>query len=216
MKKLILFIFIIYQTLFSQITQGGVPKYLQNRDVTFIEPDTEILIDRNFMPMVFQYGIEYYMNVDIIEEASLRIDGNNFNYSLGIHSKGAFGIGLIFDNFILSENSELYFYDRENSMYLGSFNASNNKSDRRFPVSIIKSDHIIIELNVPKEEVDEISLNLSSVIHDYTDIMGYYSSESPTREDCNLNVTCPEGMPYQNQINGTIRVTMGVDCVQLL
>ena len=101
------------------------------------------------MPMVFQYGIEYYMNVDIIEEASLRIDGNNFNYSLGIHSKGAFGIGLIFDNFLLSENSELYFYDRENSMYLGSFNASNNKSDRRFLVSIIKSDHIIIELNVP-------------------------------------------------------------------
>ena len=40
--------------------------------------------------------------------------------------------------------------------------------------------------------------------------MNYYSTEATSnREDCNTNVACPEGIGYEDQINGTIRVTMG-------
>ena len=209
MKKYILLISSLSQILFAQISQGGTPKYVQNQDLLYLEPSTDLVIDRNFNSMVFQYGNEFPMNVDVLSRSSLIIEDNIYTYTLGIHSDGAYGIGLIFDNFILSDNSELFFYDRERSMYLGSFNSSNNKSDKIFPVSIIKSDHIIIELSVPEEEIDIVRLNLSTVIHDFTDIMGYYLSEDSVREDCNLNVACPEGIPYQDQINGTIRVTMG-------
>ena len=209
MTKYILLISSLSQILFAQISQGGTPKYVQNQDLLYLEPSTDLVIDRNFNSMVFQYGNEFPMNVDVLSRSSLIIEDNIYTYTLGIHSDGAYGIGLIFDNFILSDNSELFFYDRERSMYLGSFNSSNNKSDKIFPVSIIKSDHIIIELSVPEEEIDIVRLNLSTVIHDFTDIMGYYLSEDSVREDCNLNVACPEGIPYQDQINGTIRVTMG-------
>lgn len=209
MTKYILLISSLSQILFAQISQGGTPKYIQNQDLLYLEPSTDFVIDRNFNSMVFQYGNEFPMNVDVLSKSSLIIEDNIYTYTLGINSDGAYGIGLIFDNFILSDNSELFFYDRERSMYLGSFNSSNNKSDKIFPVSIIKSDHIIIELSVPEEEIDIVRLNLSTVIHDFTDIMGYYLSEDSIREDCNLNVACPEGIPYQDQINGTIRVTMG-------
>ena len=209
MTKYILLISSLSQILFAQISQGGTPKYVQNQDLLYLEPSTDLVIDRNFNSMVFQYGNEFPMNVDVLSRSSLIIEDNIYTYTLGIHSDGAYGIGLIFDNFILSDNSELFFYDRERSMYLGSFNSSNNKSNKIFPVSIIKSDHIIIELSVPEEEIDIVRLNLSTVIHDFTDIMGYYLSEDSVREDCNLNVACPEGIPYQDQINGTIRVTMG-------
>ena len=209
MKKYILLICSLSQILLSQISQGGTPKYPQNQDLVYLEPSTDLVIDRNFNPMVFQYGNEFLMNLDVLNKSSLMIEDNIHIYTLGIHSHGAYGIGLIFDNFVLSDNSELYFYDRERSMYLGSFNSSNNKSDQVFPVSIIKSDYIIIELSIPAEEVDIVRLHLGSIIHDYTDIMGYNLSESSNREDCNLNVACPEGIPYQDQINGTIRVTMG-------
>jgi hypothetical protein len=75
---------------------------------------------------------------------------------------------------------------------------------------INKSDYIIIELTVPGNEAADVRLNLGSIIHDYTDIMGYYSLESQSnREDCNENVACYEGEGYDDQINGTIRVTMG-------
>ena len=40
---------------------------------------------------------------------------------------------------------------------------------------IIKGDHIILELNVPEEELAITRLNIGTVIHDYQDIMGYFS-----------------------------------------
>ena len=209
MKRFILLICLSLSFVFTQITQGGIPKYIDNRDVLYLEPNRDMVVDRDFHPMVFQYGTEYEMNIDILTEAELLIEDDVYTYTLGIHSPGAYGIGLIFDNFYLSENSELYFYDREETMFLGSFNSSNNKRDNIFPVSIIKSDYIIIELSVPQNELKDISLELGSIIHDYTDIMGYYSFNQSDREDCNTNVSCPEGIGYEDQINGTIRVTMG-------
>ena len=95
-------------------------------------------------------------------------------------------------------------YASNGTMYV----STENKSDKIFPVSIIKSDYIIIEVSIPAEEIDIVRLNLSSIIHDYTDIMGYYSSEDSNREDCNINVACPEGIPYEDQINSAAHLDM--------
>jgi len=192
----------------TQIQYGGAPKY--QLDVEYLEPESRNQIDREFHPMVFQYGNEFAMDVDILSNARLDIDNDLYTYTLGIHSPGAYGIGLIFDDFNLTENSELYLYDRELTMYFGKFDSQNNKPTSVFPTSIIKSDYVIIELTVPQNEVEDVRLNLGSIIHDYTDIMGYYALESESnREDCNENVACYEGQGYDDQINGTIRVTMG-------
>ena len=209
MYKIYFIIILLSNFLYSQIAHGGSPKYLQGDDIVYIQPDLDLIVDRNFHPMVFKYGNEYEMDIDILKEASLKVENSVYTYTLGIHSKGALGIGLIFDRFHLTDDSELYFYDSERTMFLGAFNSENNKMDGVFPVSVVKSEYIIIELNIPAEDVDDVHLNLNTIIHDYKDIMGYYSTTQSNREDCNLNVACPQGDPYKNQIDGTIRVTMG-------
>ena len=210
MRIIILFI-LLTANLFSQISYGGIPKYY-DRDISinFIEANRNDLVDRNFNPMVFQFGDEYQTDIDVINTVNPIIDDGNYTYILGIKSPGAYGIGLIFDDFYLSENSNLFIYDRDQTMFLGSFTNNNNKESFVFPTSVAKGDHIIIELTVPEDEIEFIRLNIGSIIHDYEDIMGYFSdSPSSTREDCNTNVVCPEGDGYEDQINGTIRVTMG-------
>ena len=210
MRIMILFILLL-SNIFAQISQGGNPTYY-NRDVTIamIEPNKNNLIDRNFHPMVFQYGDEYQMDIDIMNTVEPINQNGLYTYLIGIESPNAYGIGVIFDDFYLSENANLFIYDAEQTMFLGSFTSSNNKESFVFPTSIIKSDRIIIELNVPYNEVDFVRLNIGSIIHDHEDIMGYFDySNGSTREDCNTNVACPEGVDYENQIDGTIRVTMG-------
>ena len=210
MRITILFIFILISSIFSQISQGGSPKGIDIRDEnTILVYDMESTIDRNFHPMVFQYGIEYDVDFNILE-ITPSISNEENTYYLEVFSEGAYGISLIFDDFYMSENSELFLYDYNQTMFLGSFTSKNNKPDNVFPTSVIKSDRIIIELTVPNDELDQVRLNLDSFIHDYTDIMNYYSTEATSnREDCNTNVACPEGIGYEDQINGTIRVTMG-------
>jgi hypothetical protein len=86
----------------------------------------------------------------------------------------------------------------------------NNKDSEVLSTSIVKSDHVIIELTVPQNEIKNIKLHINSIIHDSTDILNYYNnSSSNSREDCNINVICSEGDDWRDQINGAVRVSMG-------
>ena len=210
MRVSILFI-LLFSNIFTQISNGGSPKFYNRQEsIDFIVPDRDNLIDRGFAPMVFQFGEEYYMDVNILEVSTPVIDNGIYTYLIGIESPGAYGIGFIFDDFYLSQNSTLFIYDEQRTNFLGSFTSQNNKDSFILPTAIAKGDRIIIELNIPENELEITRLNIGSLIHDYEDIMGYFShSSGSSREDCNINVACPEGDEFQDQINGTIRVTMG-------
>ena len=210
MRTFILFTILLLSMSYTQISQGGNPKYLlRDIQINSIEPDINNLVDRDFHPMVFQYGDEYSVNIDVLESASLIVENNLYTYYLEVESRGAYGIGFIFDDFYLSKNSNLFIYDKEQTMFLGSFNSSNNKGTNILPTSIIKGDKVVIELTVPESELHIIRLNIGSLIHDYEDIMNYRNESEPDREDCNINVVCSESLGWEDQINGAIRVTMG-------
>ena len=61
MLKQLLIIFSIIGLSYAQIQQGGSPKYYDIRinDINFIDINQNNSIDRNFHPMVFQFGNEY-------------------------------------------------------------------------------------------------------------------------------------------------------------
>ena len=211
MSKQLLIIISIIGFLYPQIQYGGIPKYFEDRidNINFISVDHSNLVDRNFHPMVFKFGNEYDVNIDFINEANAIVNGNQVTYLLGIESRGAYAIALNFNEFFLTENTELYFYDKDRSSYLGSFNSLNNKSTLDLTTSLIKSDRIIIELNIPLNEVKDLKLNIDTIIHDYSDINNYHDIMDAQREDCNINVACEEGNDWRDQIDGVIRVTMG-------
>jgi len=190
---------------------GGVPKFYNNRidNINYISVDIESKNNRQFHPMVFQFGDEYDFEVDVLEQSRIIENDIETTFILGIESPDAYGIGIHFDNFYLSDNSELFFYDEDRTFMLGSFNSENNKITNSLTTTIIKGERIIIELTVPNEELDFIDLSIGSIIHDYTDIMNFYNTFTSNREDCNTNVNCPEGDDWRDQINGVIRVTMG-------
>ena len=210
MRVSILFI-MLFTNIFAQISYGGSPKFYNRQEsVDFITPDRDNLIDRGFAPMVFQFGDEYHMNINVFEVSTPILDNGIYTYLIGIESQGAYGMGFIFDDFYLSDNSTLFIYDEQRTMFLGSFTAQNNKDSFVLPTAIAKGDRVVIELNIPEDEIGITRLNIGSLIHDYEDIMGYFEdSPGSTREDCNINVVCSEGVEFQDQINGTIRVTMG-------
>ena len=210
MFKSILSIICFLGISYAQIQHGGIPAFYDDRtsEFNFITIDKSQVIDRNFHPMVFQFGIEYDVDINFIQEATLVQEGSKNTYLLGIESRDALAIGLNFNQFVLTENSELFFYDEEMTSFLGSFNQLNNKETQELTSSLIKSDRIVIELNIPENELNDLKLNIDSIIHDFTDINNYFDSSS-NREDCNTNVICEDGDDWRDQINGVIRVTMG-------
>ena len=81
---------------FAQIQYGGVPAFYGDRtsDINFITVDKSQVIDRDFHPMVFQFGSEYDVNINFINQATLINEGNKNTYLLGIESRDAFAIAL--------------------------------------------------------------------------------------------------------------------------
>ena len=212
MLKLILNIIFITGLSFCQIQYGGIPKFFDSRidNLISISSEENQIIDRNFDPMVFVYGEEYDMDVDVLQSSLINTENSEVTYLLGIESRGAYGIGLNFDRFFLTEGAELFIYDFEKTFFIGSFTSLNNRDNEVFSTSIVKSDHIILELTVPYDEIEDIRLHIDSIIHDSTDILSYYGdSSSDSREDCNVNVICSEGDDWRDQINGAVRVSMG-------
>ena len=68
MLKLILNIIFITGLSFCQIQYGGIPKFFDSRidNLISISSKENQIIDRNFDPMVFVYGEEYDMDVDVL------------------------------------------------------------------------------------------------------------------------------------------------------
>ena len=210
MRKI--FVFTLFLGLVvAQIQHSGTPKFLNNQldRIDFISVDTDLVIDREFDPMVFQFGTEYDVDIKILDESQIFIEDDLYTFVVGISSPDAYGLGFNFSDFHLTPNAELYFYDQERTSYVGALTHLNNKPSQKITTSIIKGSKVLIELTVPIEEIDDIRLHLDTVIHDYTDIMNYHNTLENNREDCNINVICPEGDDWRNQINGVLRVSMG-------
>jgi hypothetical protein len=212
MKKIILTTICLIGLSFAQIESGGTPKFFNNRslDMNYLSVDNAPMVDRDFDPMVFIYGHEYDMNINVLNSATSINDNGDVTYLLGISSDGAYGIGLNFGEFYLTDNATLYIYDEEQTYFLGSLTSKNNKEDATFSTSIVKGEKIILELTVPQSELNDIKLTIDSVIHDYTDILNYHGTHNDSsREDCNTNVICSDGDEWRDQINGVVRVSMG-------
>ena len=98
-NKLIYIVFII-TNLFAQIQQGGSPKFYNNQsnDLDYIIIDSSKEINRDFHPMVFQFGDEYEIDLNILEESQIIQNDNESTFIIGIESSGAYGIGFNFNN----------------------------------------------------------------------------------------------------------------------
>ena len=108
MIKLILNTIFLISLSFCQIQYEGIPKYFNSRIDNLVSLSTEqsSIIDTDFDSMVFKYGDEYNFDVNILESSLVISDDQEVTYLLGIQSRGAFGIGINFSQFFLSQNAK--------------------------------------------------------------------------------------------------------------
>ncbi len=195
---------------FAQIQHGGLPKYLiDQNEIEIHEVDHSMKIENNLHPMVLHYADEYSVDIDVMDEAIKVIESNQTIFTIGIRSMGAKALGFMFDEFNLTENSKLFIYSLDRSMYMGAFNAKNNNPSGSLATAVVKGESVVIELTVPNDEIEEIRLHLSIVTHDFLDLMNLHLEESADRVDCNDNVACSSANAWSDQVDSVVLVSGG-------
>ena len=207
MRKILLLI-LTFTIGISQIQYGGEPKYkLDWKDINFLNTYNLKKINNNLHPMVLKYGDEYGLDINILNQSTKIISKNETTFYLGFESKNAKAISLVFDEFKLSQNSKMFIYNHDHSMFIGSFNSKNNSPTGDLATALVKGDKTIIELTIPNNEIINVKLQLKSIIHDFYDLMNFHQNDSSSREDCNDNVACSSGNDWEDQIDSVVLVT---------
>ena len=107
-------ILIIFSLAFGQIQYGGSPVYQPDgKAVKFITIDHSNLIEYDLHPMVLHYANEYAVDINVLEEATKVVDQYKTTFYLGIESPDAMSIGFHFDQFELTNHTEMFIYDEE-------------------------------------------------------------------------------------------------------
>lgn len=115
-------------------------------------------------------------------------------------SVGARTLNFGFTTFRLPAGATVHLYPAGSRDYLGPYTRDDATPDGQFWTPVVRGDDAVIELFVPAGCEFEPVLVIGQVAHDYR---GFSQIRERVEKagSCNNDVVCPEGAPWQDQIN---------------
>ncbi|HQW06661.1 MAG: trypsin-like peptidase domain-containing protein [Flavobacteriales bacterium] len=128
-------------------------------------------------------------------------------WQLSIHCPGALSINFVFDRFVIPEGAKVYVYTPE-QVQLGAFDQSSNGGRSSMGVTQLPGERITIEYQEPAAVAGQGELHIDQVTHGYRDIFAM-ARDLGESGACNINVICPEGDDWRDQIRSVAILTTG-------
>jgi hypothetical protein len=157
----------------------------------------------------FRFGKDVLVNLNINTHGQwTTLNNGDRIWRLAIQSEGAKSLNLIFSRFNLPASSKLFVYTPNGETVKGAFTEANENKNGGFAILPIAGDKIIVEYYAPAGVTQNPELEISYVIH------GYRSFTKDAKDfggsgNCNNNVVCPEGNPWEAQIRSVVLLLTG-------
>jgi hypothetical protein len=225
MKYTLLALLFCAGSLVAQTVDLGTPKLWSGKlklpksfvEMPSIDATEQIRIDSlnkaNGFDKVLRFGYEHHVEIDVLEDGVKTITPAGDVYTTyAVQCENALSINVIFDLFDLSENSTLYLTDKNFTQYIGAHTSANNNEAKVLGTELIKSDAIYIQVFEPAAEVGQSKLILGTVVHGYRDIdamMSELMKNLNVSGACNIDVNCPQGDGWEDQIKSVARIAAG-------
>ena len=210
---------VISQDLYSQIPRGGKPfpyynlKSAQNKiflpefdlNQAIAESLSENAIEgKKPFPFAWNYSLDLTpANSGTWSEMP---DGSTI-WRIHLVSSGAFGVNVDFSKFQLNPGCMVFIYPPSQEYFFGGFNSGNNNKSANLPVSFVKGEEIVVELQVQKD-IDFGVLNIGSLAHAYIDIFSSLDTKLGPSGNCNVDINCPDGEDWQIIKKAICRITI--------
>jgi hypothetical protein len=137
------------------------------------------------------------------------LDNGSRLWRLRLSSQGALSLNLGIEGFNLPDDAAFWVHAPDGSGVQGPYTAKNRNALGGLWTAVVLGDELVAELRVPKDA--EADLRISSVNHGYRFFGEREASISAKRGSCNINVVCPEGNPWRDQIRSVARYTVSCD-----
>jgi lysyl endopeptidase len=203
----------------SQVFSSGKPFFCPTTDTLTVPEIT--LHTSNFQEMssktdslhfkdqVFAVSIDVTINPEEFGSWYSLPKQNKRIWLMSIKAPKAASINLILNPFNLLPGAKLFFYDSTQSQILGAITFLNNKTSNILPLSIIHSDKVYCELQMPiysKEygyfTISQVNVEPQSGIQLKSTQDKYFGRS----QSCNVNVNCIHSSIIQTQKNAVCRI----------
>ena len=132
-------------------------------------------------------------------------DGSR-RWRLRLVSPGALSLNLGLDRFELPAGAEFWIFAPDGSGAQGPYTKSNKNAVGGLWTAVVIGEEMIVELRVPGSK--NATIEISSVNHGYR-FIGEREALIPTKRGaCNVNVVCPEGDPWRDQIRSVAGISI--------
>jgi hypothetical protein len=169
--------------------------------IEIIEDDTLDVSD----PII---GEQFYVSLNINNIGTwTEIANGDSIWQLQINANTDTYMMLIFNDFYLPFGTKLFVYSTDRSQILGPFTDENNYSSRKFTVSPLKTNALIMEYYKPHYIKEEATLNLNAVGLIGDSLEKGHPSGFGTSDSCMINAMCPE---YENWCNQRRSVVLNI------
>ncbi|MEM0994344.1 MAG: hypothetical protein AAGI49_14990, partial [Bacteroidota bacterium] len=111
-------------------------------------------------------------------------DNGNAIWRVRIYSKGAKSLNFGFTQYYMPEGGQLLLYTPDRKIVKGPFSVADNEDHEQLWTPIVPGEEVVLEVQIPMEQKDDLQLHLSAINHDF---VGF---ESVLSQRCNLDVAC--------------------------
>ena len=159
----------------------------------------------------FRFGFPHDVNYDLTNSGIWEdlADGSRV-WRLAIKCPGAYSINIVYDLFDVPDGSRLFVYPGDRSMVLGAFGSHNNKEHGMFATSPTRGETCVLEYHVPPSADRTGQITISRIVHGYKDVFYNRPGKDITgfgdSGECNINVKCPEGEAWQNEVRSVAMI----------
>ncbi len=210
----------------AQINHGGEPYDWNDKnatqpafirlgrpDIAALEKEDKQLDQHKEIP--YRFGANIPVDFDLNTSGEwIQLPNGDRVWRLGIESPGALTINFEFDHFNLPKGGKVFVYAPDRNRLLGSFTHENAGPENSLGVGFVFSDRIVISYYEPADVSGEGYLHINQVTHGYRNAFLGIEGLEKTGDfgqsgACNVNVNCPEGLPYGIQKRSVALIIVG-------
>ena len=192
---------------FAALDKAAAAKILLtlNHDTYLAEdaiPDPE-------MKKPLRFGIAQYTDFTPANSGTWQTLANgNKLWLLRIKSPGAFSLSIGFANMNLPAGTRLFLYTPQHTCLLGAFTNAIPYTDQTLATEQLDGDEVIIAYEAGPDAESQTPFTIQRVSHAYRDINKILKGFGDSG-NCQVNVNCPQGTPYQTIKHGVAAIISG-------
>ena len=230
MNKIRLFLILIFVSaqsyfLFSQTQDLGNPVSWNGKLATVTIPTVvmpafnrqlitaEDKLNDSLKDKPWRFGYKYDVNLSPKNSGIwTTLPNGDKVWQLSIICQDALTVNLILENYNLPKGAFLYLYDIEKTNRVVAYTEINNQKNGELGTELVHGQHIVIEYYEPSYIEKRGSFKISNVIHGYrsvSQIQDIFTRALNSSGDCNIDVNCPLGNGWDNEIRSVAMIVVG-------